>query len=290
MSNAPETLQDAWNWAGAVGHEAYEFAKFVAKYQLMHFLGSIAGAGLASAATAWAVHQGFFKESTINIGETIYTRSGVPNPQTGREFIDQQMITLSDQFTYKGAFHGSVGRVLAKKMAKASDLTTVDERVVIPHLADVIRGPDSKKFIEMVTEHWRSHHSGRLNPGMGPQGQSKNDRDHLPFCLWYIAPVVEPSHGRKSEKVLYVPPSFLLNDGLPHPDDLRVEAGYHEDGRIRFEHDPHHEANNRLITNMKIVDSIRNDPETWSKWMVREYLVPKNRTEQPVHDMHPAHP
>ena len=276
MSNSAESLQEAFSWASVAGHEAWEFTKFVTKYSLMHGLGYVVGAGVTGAVAAWSIHTGVFHEKTINIGQTIYTKTGEINPATGREWVTQQLITLNDKFTFQGAFHGPVGRSLGNKLAKAAKITTAEERLVLDNLKKVVGEKEFEKIDGMIASHWKGHFSTRLNDGMPPQ--MLGDHDSLPYKLWFAVPVVEKTHHGESPKILYVPPSFLKEGCLPHPDDLMVETGIDDEGKPIFEYKPDHPDAGRLTTNLTIAARINEDPAYWrSKWLIKDFDVPKAR-------------
>lgn len=198
----------------------------------------------------------------INISETFYMPSGIINPATGEEFIDQEVNTYDNDFNFREAFRGDEGAELVKIVEKALAKTNEHTVLAFSFLEDLIDKEDYKDVHEQICTKWKGYFSSLLGDKQ-PYSFYVGERERPEEKTILALPVFEKTDHGGSRKVLLLPPSYLQKDGLPKAENLRVKVGRDEFGVPIYEHRPEHEANARLRTLQRIRYEIGADRAEW---------------------------
>lgn len=255
MSNSPDFLAQAWDWAvnGAGGVPG--LPGMVLEYTVNNAVGPA-----VVAYVAYRVLSGG-KDKALNISRTRYIPSGVSHPNGG-EYIDQHIKTIDNDFNFTEAFRGTSGKRLAKIVEKATNLTNEENRIAFALLEKVLSEKQLKEDAPIIISKWRGYFSALLNND-DALSNALGARDYPEDKVSLVVPVFEKSPTGGSRKILEIPSEYLMPEGLPTIDKLRVFTGRDDTGKAIYRHAPDHEASERLRTIQKVRWEISQNRAEW---------------------------
>jgi hypothetical protein len=186
-------------------------------------------------------------DRAINISATYYVPSGIPNPVTGEEFIDQEITTIDNDFNFVEAFRGPGGKSLARLVEKATNMTNAHTVLGFSFLEDLIPEEELEEITEVISAKWKGYFSSLLGD-KEVYSLTGGTRERIEEKTILVVPVFEGDKSSGSRKILLIPPKYLQEGGLPKLANLRVNIGKDESGATIYRHVDNHPANQRLIT------------------------------------------
>lgn len=256
MGNSPDYLMTAWDWAvnGAGGVPG--IPGMVLEQVVNNAVGPAIGAFIV-----YTILSGG-KDKALNISRTLYTPSGVPHPTDGKEYFDQRIKTLDNDFHFQEAFRGHNGKKLARILERATKMTDGENPIAFEHIKKILSEKDFQKLHPVIVSKWRGYHSALLNND-DVLSHSLGERGYPEERVSLVVPAFEKSPTGGSRKVLEIPAQYMQPNGMPDMDHVRVFIGRNNAGSAVFEHDPNHEASERLRTLEKIRDKISDNRAEW---------------------------
>ena len=246
---------------------AMDSVKDIAHVMVADTVSALITAGVTATAVHWMskrrarkqMMDGNFKNDHAVFGFTLYKPSGIINPDTGQEFLDQSMRTRYGNIELEKIFQPPHTITLMETILAASKHCTDECPVVFAHLGKVIK---NKRELELtqraIGQYWVNHFATLMahdTDGMA----DRLDQRSLPIERGYI-PVLtyEPSAETRKFRILRFRAEDVVNNNLPDPANVRVEVtpGH-------YVRDDVHHYMQRLATNKAIHDYLNSDEGRW---------------------------
>ena len=210
--------------------------------------------------TRKALQQGDFKDDNALFADTTYSPSGIINPATGNEFMDQRIRAIDHDLELEKIFPPSHSKVFMEYIMKASKHCTKENPIVFDHLDKVIKKPEQlAKVKNFMSQRWINYFSKALG-GQTERATNRPDgrlvpeeREFLPLLVF------EPDVPIQRFRVFLMTPEDLDIKNLPNLEDIRVEINN------QMIHDPKSYYNDRLTSYRNIAKRLSSEDAQWIK-------------------------
>lgn len=213
---------------------------------------------------ARAMRAGKFQGPSVIVQTTAYEPSGVINPETGREYKDQKIITEEVPIELSAIFDKKTRPQIAKYFEKAAKYCTQSEPTIYQHLDKIIKPKDQALVHNFISSQIINYFSALYNNTQPVLAHPLGEREIWEKNWIFPALVHEEGALQRQYRILLTPVSA---DGKPKPlpdfEDVRFRM---PDGS--YQHNLDSLQVDRYLTNEGIIAALENDPQLFHDYAV----------------------